>query len=100
MSRRAATWGTCIRDFIHVSDLAAAHVAALDHLLGRGDSVILNCGYGRGHSVREVLRSVECVAGRRLRVEPAPRRSGDAAEVVADCSGAWVGSHATTSSTG
>jgi UDP-glucose 4-epimerase len=78
--------GTCIRDFIHVTDLAVAHVAALDHLLDVGASLTLNCGYGRGHSVQEVLRSVERVSGRRLLVDQAPRRRGDAAEVVADTS--------------
>jgi UDP-glucose 4-epimerase len=76
--------GTCVRDFIHVTDLAAAHVAALRHLEGGGASLTLNCGYGRGFSVREVVAAVETVTGRALPVEPAPRRAGDAAEVVAD----------------
>lgn len=76
--------GTCIRDFIHVSDLADAHLRALEHLLAGGASRILNCGYGRGYSVREVLETVERVSGRRLAVAPGPRRPGDASEVVAD----------------
>jgi UDP-glucose 4-epimerase len=76
--------GTCVRDFVHVSDLAAAHVAALDHLLAGRPSAVLNCGYGRGFSVREVIAAVERASGRRLRVELAPRRAGDATEVVAD----------------
>lgn len=76
--------GTCIRDFIHVSDLADAHLKALEHLLAGGRSQVLNCGYGRGYSVREVLRMVEQVSGRPLTIEPGPRRPGDAAEVVAD----------------
>ncbi len=76
--------GTCVRDFVHVSDLAAAHVAALGHLLAGRPSAVLNCGYGRGFSVREVIAAVERASGRRLPVEPAPRRPGDAAEVVTD----------------
>ncbi|MCX7630640.1 MAG: UDP-glucose 4-epimerase GalE, partial [Geminicoccaceae bacterium] len=78
------TDGTCIRDFIHVSDLAAAHVAGLDYLLGGGPSTVLNCGYGRGYSVREVLATVERVAGRRIATRLAPRRPRDPPEVVAD----------------
>jgi UDP-glucose 4-epimerase len=76
--------GTCVRDYIHVSDLAAAHVAALRHLLGGGASVTLNCGYGRGFSVREVVAALEGQIGRALPTEDAARRPGDPAEVVAD----------------
>ena len=76
--------GTCIRDFIHVSDLADAHLAALEHLLARRASRILNCGYGHGYSVRDVLTMVERISGRPLAIERCPRRPGDAAEVVAD----------------
>lgn len=76
--------GTCVRDFVHVTDLAAAHLAALDHLLGGGPSAVLNCGYGRGFSVRQVLAAVERVTGRPLPVRLAPRRPGDPPEVVAD----------------
>ncbi|HET6520794.1 MAG TPA: UDP-glucose 4-epimerase GalE [Geminicoccaceae bacterium] len=76
--------GTCVRDFVHVSDLAAAHVAALRHLSAGGASATLNCGYGRGFSVREVVAAVEAVTGRELPVTTAPRRQGDAAEVVSD----------------
>lgn len=75
--------GTCIRDFIHVSDLADAHLKALDHLLAGRPSRTLNCGYGRGYSVREVLDTVARVAGRPLSVELAGRRPGDAVAVVA-----------------
>jgi UDP-glucose 4-epimerase len=78
--------GTCVRDFIHVSDLADAHLKALEHLLAGGSSRTLNCGYGQGHSVREVLDAVARVSGRPLTIEPAPRRPGDAAEVVAAAS--------------
>ncbi len=78
--------GTCVCDFIHVSDLAEAHLKALEHLLAGGSSRTLNCGYGQGHSVREVLDAVTRVSGRPLTVEPAPRRTGDAAEVVAGAS--------------
>ena len=76
--------GTCIRDYIHVSDLAEAHVLALDHLERGGDSLIANCGYGRGFSVREVLDAVERVAGRRLAITAGPRRRGDPPALVAD----------------
>jgi len=76
--------GTCVRDYIHVSDLAAAHIAALRYLLGGGASLTLNCGYGRGFSVREVVAAVERQIGRALPTEDGPRRPGDAAEVVAD----------------
>jgi UDP-glucose 4-epimerase len=76
--------GTCIRDYIHVSDLADAHVRALEHLMGGGPSLTLNCGYGYGFSVREVLRMVEQVAGRRLPVREAPRRPGDSPRLVAE----------------
>ncbi|MGH6945100.1 MAG: UDP-glucose 4-epimerase GalE [Geminicoccaceae bacterium] len=75
--------GTCVRDFIHVSDLADAHVRALEHLLAGGTSLTLNCGYGHGCSVREVLDTVARVHGSPLAVEAAPRRPGDAVEVVA-----------------
>jgi UDP-glucose 4-epimerase len=76
--------GTCVRDYIHVTDLADAHLKALDHLMAGGPSLTLNCGYGRGFSVREVLRTVEQVAGRRLPVRDAPRRAGDAPRLVAE----------------
>ncbi|MBL6078326.1 UDP-glucose 4-epimerase GalE [Belnapia sp. T18] len=75
--------GTGIRDYIHVTDLARAHVEALRHLAMGGGSVVLNCGYGRGHSVRAVLRAVEHATGARIRVRIAPRRPGDPPAVVA-----------------
>jgi len=78
--------GTCVRDFVHVSDLAEAHRAALDHLLAGGPSTVLNCGYGRGFSVRQVIEAVERVSGRPIVTRPAPRRPGDPPEVVADAS--------------
>ena len=78
--------GTCIRDFIHVSDLARAHVLALDHLQARRESLTLNCGYGRGYSVRQVLEAVKRVSGTPLTVRMAPRRDGDVAALVADVS--------------
>lgn len=76
--------GTCIRDYIHVDDLARAHLLALDHLEGGGDSLKLNLGTGRGASIREVIASVERVTGRKVPFEDAPRRPGDPAELVAD----------------
>lgn len=76
--------GTAIRDFLHVADLADAHLAALDHLEGGGASVILNCGYGEGASVREVVSAAERVTGRPLPTAPAPRRAGDPPQLIAD----------------
>jgi UDP-glucose 4-epimerase len=75
--------GTCVRDFIHVSDLADAHVKALEHLNASGTSLTLNCGYGRGFSVRQVLDMVAAVSGQELAIERGSRRPGDAVEVVA-----------------
>jgi UDP-glucose 4-epimerase len=75
--------GTCIRDYIHVSDLAELHLLALQRLRDRGDSFITNCGYGRGYSVREVLAAVERVHGAPLKVREAPRRPGDPPALVA-----------------
>jgi UDP-glucose 4-epimerase len=76
--------GTCVRDYIHVSDLARAHLTALDYLRGDGVSRILNCGYGRGYSVREVVHAVRMVAGTEFEIRHAPRRAGDPASVVAN----------------
>ncbi|MBM4221628.1 MAG: UDP-glucose 4-epimerase, partial [Gammaproteobacteria bacterium] len=76
--------GTCVRDYIHVSDLADAHLAALRHLEGGGESVTLNCGYGHGYSVRQVLDKIGEVLGRALPLAVAPRRLGDPPLLVAD----------------
>lgn len=78
--------GTCIRDYVHVSDLARWHVAALQHLLAGKGSVALNLGSGRGWSVRQVLRAVEEVTGRAVPVRLAARRAGDPPVLVADSS--------------
>ena len=75
--------GTCIRDYIHVQDLAEAHVAALQHLLDGGPSLVLNCGYGRGYSVREVIDAFMRVSGADLPVAEGPRRPGDPPVLVA-----------------
>ena len=75
--------GTGVRDYIHVEDLAEAHLKALDHLRGGGESVTLNCGYGHGYSVREVIEAVERVAGHPIAVEEAPRRPGDPPILIA-----------------
>ena len=75
--------GTCIRDFIHVSDLAQAHVAALRYLRSGGESVTLNCGYGRGYSIREVLDAVRRAAGHPFPVHFGERRAGDIVVSVA-----------------
>lgn len=76
--------GTCIRDYVHVSDLAQWHVSALEHLLVGKGSLALNLGSGQGWSVREVLRAVENVTGRAVPVRAATRRAGDPAVLVAD----------------
>jgi UDP-glucose 4-epimerase len=76
--------GSCIRDFIHVSDLAQAHRAALSYLRGGGHSVTLNCGYGRGYSVLETIEAVRRVSGRNFAVQYAARRPGDIMTMVAD----------------
>src|ERR1700728_2893362 len=77
------TDGTCIRDYIHVSDLTRAHSDALRHLRSGGASLTLNCGYGHGSSVLEVIDTVKRVAGIDFKVEYAPRREGDPARIVA-----------------
>lgn len=76
--------GSCVRDFIHVSDLASAHVDAIRYLRDGGRSEFLNCGYGRGISVLEVVRAIERLTGGALAHTLAPRRPGDPAAVVAD----------------
>ena len=78
--------GTGVRDYIHVEDLAAAHLSALDYLRNNGQSVTLNCGYGHGYSVLEVLKTAEKVAGKPLDIQYAPRRAGDLAAIAADSS--------------
>lgn len=75
--------GTCLRDYIHVSDLIAAHVDALAHLRKGGESGIFNCGYGKGYSVLDVIKAVERVNGAALPVKYGPRRAGDPAAIVA-----------------
>lgn len=77
--------GTCIRDYIHVTDLAQAHVLALNHLEEGNPSGVFNCGYGRGYSVREIVAAVEKASGRKFPVIDSPRRAGDPAALVADC---------------
>jgi len=76
--------GTGVRDYVHVTDLVDAHAAALDHLFRGGASLTLNCGYGRGFSVRQVVDVVSKVAGHRLPTRDTGRRPGDIAEAVAD----------------
>lgn len=76
--------GTGVRDYIHVEDLASAHLKALDYLAGGGSSRILNCGYGHGYSVREVLAAVARAHGSPVPVEEAERRPGDPPSLIAD----------------
>ena len=75
--------GTCVRDYIHVTDLIAAHALLLKHLRGGGESTTLNCAYGRGYSVREVVDTVRKVSGVDLRADEGPRRAGDPASITA-----------------
>jgi UDP-glucose-4-epimerase GalE len=76
--------GTCVRDYIHVDDLASAHIAAVNHLLAGGASNAFNAGTGRGFSVREVVTAVEKITGRKVPFIMGPRREGDPAQLVAD----------------
>jgi UDP-glucose 4-epimerase len=76
--------GTCIRDYIHVSDLVAAHMLALNHLDEGGESMVVNCGYGHGYSVSEVIETVRQVSGKPVNTLVAPRRAGDPVAIVAD----------------
>jgi len=76
--------GTCVRDYIHVNDLADAHVRALQHLESDGDSLAINLGTGRGHSVLEVIQAAENASGRPVRRKIGPRRPGDPPVLVAD----------------
>ena len=78
--------GSCIRDFIHVSDLAEAHRSALAYLRSGGQSATLNCGYGRGYSVIEVIEAVRRVSGRNFAIQFADRRPGDIMTMIADTS--------------
>jgi len=77
--------GTCIRDYVHVCDLAQAHILALRHLDRGGESGPFNLGTGSGYSVREILSAAERVTGRSVPVERAPRRPGDPAQLIASC---------------
>jgi UDP-glucose 4-epimerase len=76
--------GTCLRDYIHVTDLAAAHALVLGHLRNGGESGVFNCGYGHGFSVREVVDRVKSVTGVDFPVHLAPRRAGDPAAIIAN----------------
>jgi UDP-glucose 4-epimerase len=76
--------GTCIRDYIHVLDLATAHVAALDHLAGGGANEIFNVGTGVGHSNWDVINTLKRISGKDFPVDIGPRRPGDPAALIAD----------------
>jgi len=76
--------GTCLRDYVHVNDLAEAHVRALQYLEKGGDSLAINLGTGRGHSVLEVIRAAENATGSPVRRKIGPRRPGDPPVLVAD----------------
>jgi UDP-glucose 4-epimerase len=76
--------GTCVRDYVHVSDLASAHVAALNHLMAGGASSQFNVGTGKGNTVLEALRAVEEISGRKVPYKIAPRRDGDSPSLVAN----------------
>jgi len=76
--------GTCIRDYIHVDDIADAHILALKYLLGGGKREVFNCGYGHGYSVREVVAAAKKATGIDFEVEETGRRAGDASILIAD----------------
>lgn len=76
--------GTCIRDYVHVMDLADAHVRALGHLLGGGESLRLNLGNGLGYSVKQVISKAQEITGQPIKVRMAPRREGDPPQLVGD----------------
>lgn len=76
--------GTCVRDYIHVCDIAEAHVVAVERMVNEGLTGVYNCGYGRGYSVREVVETVKKVTGIDFKVTDAPRRAGDPPSLVAD----------------
>jgi UDP-glucose 4-epimerase len=91
--------GTCVRDYIHVTDLIEAHKLLLDHLRGGGESTTLNCAYGQGYSVRQVVDMVKSVSGVDFRVDEGPRRAGDPASITATGEAirkqlGWVPAHA------
>lgn len=91
--------GTCVRDYIHVTDLVEAHYLALEHLRSKGSDLVANCGYGNGYSVLEVIEAVKAASGNDFPVQLADRRPGDAVTVVADSSLLkkqldWVPQHA------
>jgi len=75
--------GTCVRDYIHVTDLIAAHALLLNHLRKGGESTTLNCAYGRGYSVREVVETIRKVSGINFRADEGPRRAGDPDSITA-----------------
>jgi len=75
--------GTCVRDYIHVTDLIEAHALLLKHLRDGGDNTTLNCAYGQGFSVRQVIETVKAVSGVDFRVDEGPRRAGDPASITA-----------------
>ena len=76
--------GTAVRDYVHVMDLARAHVRALEYLFDGGGSAALNLGTGAGHSVREVVKAVEAVTGKQVRTTSSPRRNGDPPVLIAN----------------
>jgi UDP-glucose 4-epimerase len=76
--------GTCVRDFVHVCDLAEAHSRGIDYLIGGGESIALNLGTGLGTSVNEIVQAIELVSKKHVRIEYGPKREGDPPELVAD----------------
>jgi len=78
--------GTAIRDYIHVSDLADIHVKSLEYLLEKKQSIIMNCGYGKGYSVKQVLDAMNKICNRKIKIEYGNRRSGDTVSLVSDTS--------------
>ena len=90
--------GTCIRDYIHVTDLAQAHILALDYLLKGGENNVFNLGNGVGFTVKEVVDVARAVTGHPIPAKMAPRRAGDPAQLIPPRrpSRCWAGSPSTT----
>ena len=82
--------GTCVRDYVHVTDIADAHLNAVEYLAKGGKSDIFNLGTGQGHTILEIIKELELVANRKIKYESTPRREGDATSLIADTKKATI----------